>query len=314
MSQDIERLLSRLRFRHLQLLAAIERTGSLRAAAGTLNLTQPALSKALRELEGMLGFALFERTRRGLKHTAQGLILIHGARLLLEELRHVNAEAQAAGPNESIGAVLRLGAPQFVAISLVPKVIKALAEQTPRIMVTLREGSVLHLFDVLLEGALDALLTIYGPGSFMGAAGKNIAYEKIADEDYAIIVHPSHPLAHAANVSWSQLASEPWILNFRPSRNRMLIEQKFLQAGIIPPVPVVESDSPVTNVRLVAEGLGLAMVPGRTMREAERAGGIRRVRVCPAISPTALGIVYRQSASMHPRIMSLRCAIARLSH
>ncbi|GAA4328350.1 LysR family transcriptional regulator [Pigmentiphaga soli] len=309
---DTESLLARLRFRHLQMLDALERTGSLRAASGTLNVTQPALSKALKELEEVLGFALFQRTRRGLRRTAQGAVLVHGARLLIEELKHVRVEAHAAGPSGSVGAVLRLGAPQFVAISLVPGVIKLLAAQAPRVMVTLREGSVLHLFDVLLAGEVDALLTIYTPESLAAAAGKAVRYEKIADEDYAVIAHPSHPLTREATVPWERLAQEPWILNFRPSFNRQLLEQCFLRAGTLPPVPVVESDSPVTNVRLAAEGLGLTVVTGRTMREAERAGGIRRVRATPPMTPTALGMVYLPSAEAHPRIASLRAALLSL--
>ncbi len=67
---ELDRLLGRLRFRHLQLLAQIDDKGSLRGAAAMLNLTQPALSKALRELEDMLGLQLFDRSSRGLQCTA----------------------------------------------------------------------------------------------------------------------------------------------------------------------------------------------------------------------------------------------------
>src|SRR5215467_6987729 len=89
-------LLARLRFRHLQLIAEIERSGSLSASAAALNLTQPALSKALKEVEAMLGFRLFDRGARGLQKTVQGDIVMNGAILMLRELEHLYAEARSA--------------------------------------------------------------------------------------------------------------------------------------------------------------------------------------------------------------------------
>src|SRR5215468_9712831 len=114
-------LLARLRFRHLQLIAEIERSGSLSASAAALNLTQPALSKALKEVEAMLGFPLFSRGARGLQKTSQGEIVMHGATLLLRELQHVHAEAQSAGPDGRIAGILRLGAPAYLSASLLPR-------------------------------------------------------------------------------------------------------------------------------------------------------------------------------------------------
>ncbi|MCY7318138.1 MAG: LysR family transcriptional regulator, partial [Ramlibacter sp.] len=88
---ETERLITRLRFRHLRLIAELERGGSLRAAAQALNLTQPALSKALGELEGAFGFPLFTRTARGVTPTAQGQRVLRGAGMLLSELAHLRA-------------------------------------------------------------------------------------------------------------------------------------------------------------------------------------------------------------------------------
>jgi DNA-binding transcriptional LysR family regulator len=293
-------------------LAEINEQGSLRAAATTLSLTQPALSKALRELEDMLGLQLFARTSRGLARTAQGEALTHGAQLLINELDHIRAEAHAAGPKGRASALLRLGAPQFVAVSLLPSVIRSLVAYDPPIIVTLREGSVPQLFRALIDGSLDALLTVYTPESHAVDPPEALRYEKIADEDYAVAAHASHPLAHSRQVSWQRLANEAWILMLRPSLNRLLVEQSFLRAGVAPPAPVVESDNPVTNIRLAAQGIGLTLAPGRMMREAERAGGVRRIRVRPGIPTTALSLVYRASATAHPRISSLRDALLSL--
>ena len=75
----IRRLVGRLRFRHLQLLVTLQSHRSLHAAAAALNQTQSALSKALVEVEASFGFALFERSPRGLSPTAHGAIPAHGS-------------------------------------------------------------------------------------------------------------------------------------------------------------------------------------------------------------------------------------------
>lgn len=303
-----EHRLTRMRFRHLQLVTEIERTGSLRAAAGALHLTQPALSKALKELEDILGFALFTRTTRGLARTAQGDVFVHGARLLIDEMRHVRDEANAAGL-DGRAAVLRIGAPPFVAMNMLPGVLLYLATREPLVLVKLREDRVPQLFSALLAGEVDALVTIYTTAALAASAGKAFRYEKLADQEYAVIAPPGHPLVRARFVPWSRLASERWILAARSALIRNVIEDNFLREGLIPPEPIVESTSPVTNVKLVAAGLGLSAVPASSMREAEHSGEVKRIRVHPPIAPTAVGLIYRNSAASHPRLALLREAL-----
>jgi DNA-binding transcriptional LysR family regulator len=112
-------------------------------------------------------------------------------------------------------------------------------------------------------------------------------------------------------VTWSRLAKERWVLAARSALIRNVIEGNFLREGLIPPEPVVESTSPVTNVKLVAAGLGLSAVPASSMREAERSGEVKRIRVHPPIAPTAVGLIYRDSAASHPRVALLREALSK---
>ena len=307
-----ELLLARLRFRHLQMVAEVERAGSLSKAAATLNLTQPALSKALKEVEGLLGFALFKRSTRGLQTTPQGAIVMRGATLLLKELHHFHAEAEAAGPDGRIAAVLRLGAPAFLAVSLLPVVVARLAKARPPIAVSLYEANVPRLFDSLLDGDLDALVTVYNPDSMSKAAGHGVRFEAIGEEDYVVIAPSAHRLARARSVEWEALVDEPWVLTRMPSLARVFIEDTFRRHGLQPPAPVCETDSPVTSARVVAEGVGLSTTPISTAREAERAGRIRRIRMVSPPPRATLGLVYRTTAADHPRIAMLRQALLQL--
>lgn len=301
-------LLARLRFRHLQLIAEIERTGSLRGSAGALNLTQPALSKALKEVEEILGFPLFIRGAGGLQKTLQGGIVMHGATLLLRELQHVHAEANAAGPNGRVAAILRLGAPAFLSFSLLPRIVARLTTASPPVTVSLHENNVPTLIEALLGGTLDALVSVYNPEAMASAAGRGVRFEKLCEEQYVVIAPSAHRLGKTRNVSWQVLAAEPWVLTRKPSLARVFVEDSFRSHGLEPPSPLCESDSPVTNARMVAEGVGVSSVPMSTAREAESAGRVRRVRLQAPQPRAMLGLIYRAAAANHPRIALLRNA------
>lgn len=308
-----DHLLSRLRFRHLQLVTEIDRTGSLNKASAALSLTQPALSKALKDLEDLLGFSLFTRSARGLEKTEQGSVIIQGAKLLIQELRHVKQEADAAGPNGRISAILRLGAPAYLAISLLPKIISELMKNKPSLMVSLHEENVPSLFAALLSGELDALITVYNPEILEISKGNELRFEKLAEESYAVIAPAGHRLARAKSIAWESLISEPWVMTRKPSLARVFLEQSFLRAGAIPPLPVCETNSPVTSACLVAAGVGLSCVPGSSVLEAERTGSVKQIKVQPPPPAAALGLVYRVPAASHPRIRLLREAIQKVN-
>ena len=303
-------LLARLRFRHLQLIAEVERVGSLSKAAEALSLTQPAMSKALKEIEGMLGFSLFTRGARGLQKTAQGAIVTHAAALILKELTHMQAEADAAGPEGRVAATLRIGTGAFLAVSLVPRVIAHLLAGDPPVRVTLREAYVPSLFAELLEGNLDALITVYDADAMAATADRGIRFEKFAEEDYAVIVPAGHRLARKRKVAWKELTAEPWVLTRKPSLARVFIEDTFRREGLAPPLPFCETESPVTSARIVAEGVGVSCTPDSTAIEAERSGRVKRLRMQTAPPSATLGLVYRSAAQSHPRIQLLRAALA----
>lgn len=303
--RETERLVARLRFRHLRLITELQRGGSLRAAAQTLNLTQPALSKALAEIEGAFGFALFTRTARGLTPTAQGAVALRGAVLLLEELAHLGREA-AAG--ESAAATVRVGAPPFVAQGYLPEVLARLTQRDPPVRVQLLEERVPVLMQALQQGEVDALLTTY-PMHMPEAGAVQLRYEKLFEVEFSIIAPPGHPLTRARQVSWQRLAEEPWIMPARTSMARRMIEESFMLAGVVPPLPVVESTSPVTNVQLVAAGIGLSIAPANTvLRHAQNMSLVKRVRVSPAIPTGPVALVYRAVVA-NPRVALLRDAL-----
>lgn len=300
-----DHLLARLRFRHLQLLEALAARGSLRAAAEALRQTQPALSKALHEVEGMLGFPLFERTPRGLRPTLQGEVLVRGASLLIAELEHLRDEAGSLQGRAQ--AVLRLGAPPFVALTLVPDILAKLLQRTPPVFVRLTEERVPKLHELLRAGELDALLTTYSLEPEDAAGASRLRREKLFDAQNVIIAAPNW--RGPRRPTWKALADERWVLPDRGSFIRRLIEEAFLREGLAAPQPIVQSASPLTNVKLVAAGVGLSAVPTTAAADARLAGRIVEVKVRPQLPAAPVALVYRPETASHPRIAALRDAL-----
>lgn len=305
-----DHLLARLRFRHLQLINEVERTGSLSRAAEALSLTQPALSKALKEVEDMLGFEVFHRGARGLQKTTQGAVIVHGASLLLRELQHVSAEAEAAGTDGDVAAVLRLGTSAFLAVGLLPPVISKLTSLTPPLAVRLREDTVPRLFESLLAGDLDALVTLYNSDVMASTAGRDVRFEKISDEPYVVIAPAGHPLAQARKVSWQMLSEVPWVLTIKPSLARVFVEDSFRRHGLTPPLPICETDGPITAAQMVAAGVGLSSVPETTAKEVLKSKTVSLVKLQIPQPIATLGLVYRIAAADHPRVALLRQALS----
>jgi DNA-binding transcriptional LysR family regulator len=304
-----DHVLARLRFRHLQLITEIDRTGSLTAAAQALSLTQPALSKSLSELEGSFGFQLFRRTTRGLEKTAQGAVVMEGAARLLRELQHVHAEAQAVGGDGRAAGILRLGASAFLSVTLMPEVVRKLTRGEPPLLVRLREGSVPRLMASLHEGEVDALVTVYDSGLMAQPGSRLLRFETLSEERYVVLASSRHPLAKAASVNWKSLAGEPWVLTRTPSLSRLFLEDTFRRHGIEPPQPLCEIDSPVTAARMVAAGVGLGSVPESTAREAAAVHPVVVLKMRAPQPRATLGLVFRRSAEDHPHVRALRLAL-----
>jgi len=300
---ETRHLVARLRFRQLQLLVELGKGGSLRKASLIFNLTQPALSKALSAVEEAFGFPLFLRGARGLTPTPRGEIAIRGAVVLLAELAHMGAEVSA----DPAATVVRVGAPPFLAQTYLPEVLTSLLQKNVHVRAQLEEGKVPHLLQLLLEGRLDALITSYST-ELPETANPALHYEKLFNIEFVVIAPPNHPLLSARRVSWQQLAEESWVMPAHSSMVRRMLEEVFRREGVFMPIPVIESTSPVTNLKLVAAGAGLSAVPATIARSSLALGAVKQVRAYPAIPSSPVALVYRFTYE-NPRVVLLRHAL-----
>ena len=299
--ERLRRLVLRLRFRHLQLLAALRKAASLHAAAKLLHLTQPSLSKMLHEVELAFGQPLFQRTARGLEPTPAGKSAMHGAEMLLGELDRLSRELSSQPPQ----MLLRIGMPPFVAHSLMPLVLVELRSMSKEVRVELTEGGVPGLHRMLLDGKLDALVTSFASDM---SETEGLKFERLKTTRISVVAAASHPLASKRQISWAMLSEEPWILPPQDSRVRRFVNDMFAQAGRITPNPMIESSNPTTNLRFVAAGLGLAAVPQECLRLVENPGAIASLQLRKRLPESILALVHRTDLR-HPRMQIFRDAL-----
>lgn len=306
MSFDPRTLFAKLRFKHLQLLAVLGTTKSLRGAAAQLHLTQPALSKALGEIEAAFDVQLFVRLARGVEPTEQGQLVIHGAGMLLQELAHLGQEVS----QKAHAMVLRIGAPPFVAQGYLPAVLAALSDYAPQVRVQLVEERVPLLMEHLLEGKLDALISSY-PTEQPDMAGHVLRYEKLFETHFTVIAPSDHPAAQRKRNTWAELTQHRWILPSNVSMMRRIMEEVFRREGVMAPLPIIESTSPLTNVQLVKMGLGLSVVPCSTLTLLPKLAGVRTVQVERGIFAGQVALITRDHAD-NPRLKVLRAVLAQM--
>lgn len=301
-------LLRRLRLRHLQLVVLLAREGSLRSAASALNLTQPAVSKMLREIEQVFGGPLFERGRRGVEPTATGRALVHHARVVLGDVDRAAAEIEAL--REGASATLRLGTMSIT--SIVPAAIVDLCARMPDARVRIREGAMRELLPQLREGALDCVFGSIAHDAMVTELMDVLDVEVIFADRLGAIADERHALAGAGRVAWQDLAGQRWVT---PPRDTLLREQfvaAFVRVGRAPPDPVVETLSPVTTVDLLRRDPGLLGLVRDETAAFALMNGLRRLEIVkPMPLPPLCALTRRTGVAQTPVVAGFVEALRR---
>lgn len=301
----LDAIAARLRFRHLQLLQSLGEGRSLRRAAEAVGITQPAATKTLQEIERLFGCQLFDRSQRGLVATAAGEVLLRGARLLLSDLERVETELRSLASGAQ--ALLRLGAPPALAMNLVPGIVRRLG-QDERLRVRIREGSSPELIERLHAGDLDAVVARFlldEDSALLGPADSGIVFDWLFDEEMQVAVRPDHRLANRKVVGLAELAGERWILQSGPTMTRRACDALYRQEGVPPPVPVIESDSTPSSLRMVEAGVGISLLPRWGDSSIDAKWQVVWLRLEPRLRLAPVGLFYRRAMADAPWVGAL---------
>jgi DNA-binding transcriptional LysR family regulator len=246
---------SSLRMRHFEVLLAVAAEGSMQRAAQRIHLTQPAISKLVREMETMFGTTLFERSKRGVALTESGRVLATHAEYLRNDVERAQQEVAAIGRG-TLGS-LRIGALPVAESRLLPQSLMALRRIAPQLQVRVQEGTTASLLDLLRRGEIDCVIGRLDPP----ATGRDLRTERLVKLPIRIVVRREHPLAGHRRVTPDQLAPYPWVLPQPGAPIRIVIDGVFSAAGLAPPVPLVESALIRLNFELVRASDLIGVMP-----------------------------------------------------
>ena len=301
---------SRLKLRHLALLQSLERHRTLSRVAAEMNLSQPAITKALREIEDIFMTRLFERTSRGLTTTAAGRAVLRLAQVTLADV-DATAHVLTAIDTGLIDRV-RLGITPQVPEGLLNAAVTHLLGQTPRVAVLSREGTTDELVAALSAHEIDCAIG----RSFDHQFGIEVEQEPIYEQEPCLLV-PARSQSRLSRgpLDWARLAGLDWIFPPPNTPMRRTFTAMFLSAGVQPPPPVVETMS-LRTIETVMRHLP----NGVTLLAKDIAADLVQRGECAALPykltwnlPPVSFFVTRHLAA-NPTIRSLALAIRKAAH
>ncbi|VFR40004.1 Transcriptional regulator, LysR family [plant metagenome] len=234
--------------RYVQSFVTVVDCGSLAEAARRLDLTPAAIAARVRSLEEELGVALVKRAGRSVKPTEAGVKILERARVVMRDVRDLRASASA---DEPLGE-FRLGVSTSALTGLLPPVLRRHYQRYPRLAVYVEPGTSSHLYQQVTEGELDAAIIVQP----QFAIPKGYDWHLLAAEPLVVLA----PADQAGRDAHALMASEPFIRYDRATWGGRMADRYLRQHGIRPQERL-EIDALPSIAAMVAEGLGVSLIP-----------------------------------------------------
>lgn len=237
---------------HLEIIRAVEQSGSLTAAADKLHLTQSALSHAVRKLEDQLGLSIWHREGRSLRLTQAGTYLLGVAERLLPQLERAEAQLRQYARGER--GTLRIGMECHPCYQWLLKIVAPYLARWPSVDVDVKQKFQFGGIGALFGHEIDLLVTpdpLYRDG---------LAFEAVFDYEQVLVVGSGHPLRDAAYVKPEQLAEET-LITYPVSIDRLDIYTRFLTPEGVAPKRHKPIETTDIMLQMVASRRGVAALP-----------------------------------------------------
>jgi DNA-binding transcriptional LysR family regulator len=254
--------------RHLRYFVAVAEEAHFGRAARKLFISQPPLSRQIRDLEEELGVELLERSRRGVRLTDAGREFLEGARQTLAQAERTAGRARQAARGQT--GFLAIGYIPTGDLGVIPKVLGPFRRRYPQVQLELRSLPVVPQIDELRHDRLHVGF-VRTP-----VQAPDLVVEPVYREGLILALHEKHPVARQKKIRLASLAGEPFLMfprRLAPAYHDELIGF-FRSAGFSPNV-AHEVESLQTHLALVSAGLGIAILPA-SVREIRRTGVVYR--------------------------------------
>lgn len=292
----------RIRLRHLHTFVAVAQQGTLGRAAETLNLSQPALSKTLNELEQLTGTRLFERGRLGAQLTLVGEQFLTHAVKVLDAL---NSAGQALNRKEGLNNdIVRIGALPTAALGILPTVIGQFHKQQKDITLQVATMNNTMLLAGLKSGEIDIGIGRMSDPDLM--SGLN--YELLFLESLKLVVRPGHPLLQET-VTLSRVMEWPVVVSPKGTVPRQNAETLLQSQGCKMPAGCIETLSASLSRQLTVDFDYVWFVPSGAVKDDLLRGVLSALPIATQGAGEPIGILTRVDATLTPGTQTLLSAI-----
>jgi DNA-binding transcriptional LysR family regulator len=236
-----------IRIPHLKLIVSLDDYGQISAAASVLNMSQPAASRMLSEMEAALDAPLCERQSRGVRLTAYGKAFARRARLILRELDEANREISDL--RDGTGGSVFLGAVTAPAVQIIVPAIQKIRLQFPRINISVAVETSNILARDLLTSRFDFILARIPEDM----STNMFTAQQIGVEKACLVMRKDHPLAGHPRVDISELTECDWVFQLAGSLLNRSVEKIFLAKSAKLPERIVNTSSLLMTLVMVRE-------------------------------------------------------------
>jgi DNA-binding transcriptional LysR family regulator len=284
----------RLKLRHMEILLAVVETGSMAKAGTRLAISQPAISRAIAEMEHTLGVPLFDRSPLGVEPTQYGRVLLKRGVAAFDEIAQAVKDVDFLA-DPAVGE-LRIGATPGLAEGVVLGVIDRLSRQYPGILVHIVSAGLLMQQEALRQRRIE-----FGfAGTTEPVSADDIEIETLYEEPLVVVAAVKNPWARRRKIGLAELVNEPWTWPTAGTIIDSLVIEAFRASGIEPPHATIYADAYSLRIRLAATGRFLAIVPASIMRFPNAPASIN---VLPVPLPTTrrkIGIITLTNRTLSP--------------
>ncbi len=273
----------------LRALVAVSNAGNFTLAARSIGTSQPALYRAARELESLLGIRLYEKNAQGIDLSRQGQILVQQIKLAFAELTQGLAEVAALEGQET-GRIV-VGAMPLSRHFLLPAAINAFSRRFPDMEVHAVDGPYEELLHGLRHGEIDLLIgALRDPLPL-----EDIVQERLFDDPLTIVARTGHPLQRRTKIGLRDLAAFPWVVPRRGTPTREHFEGLFRNSRHPRPAGLVESSSFVLIRALLLESDRLTMISAHQVRLEAEQGLLAALRYDLSDTRRPIGLTIRRN-------------------
>ncbi|MCO6188440.1 LysR family transcriptional regulator [Rhizobium sp. L1K21] len=279
--------------RYLSILLQVSRSGSFTAAARELNMSQPAVSITIAQLEDRIGTPVVVRDRKGATLTDAGRLLLRRARAIENILRH--AEQEIAGHREETDGPLMVGGTPGALLALLPPVLQRLRQEDRNFAMQALELKDEDIAASLRTRTIEVALCNASPLNLPS----DIAQTTLQSEPFVLIAPLDCDLPEK-DIEIADTVSYPWILPLAEGVTRRQLEAVFLSAGVPLPRTIMRCDALATMKTLVAEAGFMTILPASVVSREVNAGELRAITLRDGPPPRRLALWRMSDDELSP--------------